>query len=1005
MPRTSHWLAALVACCARAALAAPADAPASELELRLAELRRPEPVAGEAIVVKSLRFASGPGGIELESGSLWPLTRAGGRVVEWVFVGRGRLRLEPPDAIEAGQLDLFTGARTFDEAFTSGVFVIAHDGAGKALESRPKAAPDADAQRRAVEAAESWRASAERRLLEVEGNLLADALGDRLFDGFFAARLEGETLGRFLYVVDPEETEQVTLGKFHPLDVSAREKRKIERAIGSEQREGRLLGERFEDLGEFDNWVSATLAGSDGSRRAGTSSFEPAHYEIEVAIDDRGEQISGRMSVDLVKRIAGASVASFRVHPDEVVERVADGLGAPLASYREGATLLVRLPAEAPAGERVRVALDFRGRLIERESGRIALRDTIYWHPHAGTQDRATYDVTLRWPRRLELVAGGRSAEPARAEGDTMRARRLLERPSAAFGFEVGRYDGRELRRRRRAGHSRLRPRRQAAAPRFAPRSARRSATASTTSSRTYGPYPFAELAVVTTPRPESQALPGLVTLSSLMMADLGWLGQLLGFEDRRTIVAHEVAHQWWGHDLGWKSYRDQWISEAMANYAALAWSRARLPADQRPAVGPTSGWQEYLLAETREGRTVESLGPVVLGRRLFSTKSDSAYAAIVYTKGALILDMLANAVGQENFADLLGAICRQASGKLISTEDFLTLLERGAGTELDELAARYVYGTGMPEVLYEYRLSPAAAENGKWVVEGSARQVVAYRWRWRLERREDGELVPRRLQVAQTDAQTDVVVTPFQVGIYEAASAKDSERRKAERGEAPVANKMMRGRLAIRGEATPFRFEIDHRPVEFWLDRDGEAFASFVDARRSPKLAEFVRGQELAARDDRAGAATAWRSGLAAEYEAVRKSSAAPVAAGERKSAARRLDARLHLALAELALDAGDTAGAERELEAADDAVGLAGPGLLEGWFDLVEGRLALARGDAAAAYRKLRKTDAGWAEASLFRALAARAAGRTADFRAAIAEAKERGADVSALGAEAPN
>ena len=75
MPRTSHWLAALVACCARAALAAPADAPASELELRLAELRRPEPVAGEAIVVKSLRFASGPGGIELESGSLWPLTR------------------------------------------------------------------------------------------------------------------------------------------------------------------------------------------------------------------------------------------------------------------------------------------------------------------------------------------------------------------------------------------------------------------------------------------------------------------------------------------------------------------------------------------------------------------------------------------------------------------------------------------------------------------------------------------------------------------------------------------------------------------------------------------------------------------------------------------------------------------------------------------------------------------------------------------------------------------
>src|SRR5205085_5894459 len=33
---------------------------------------------------------------------------------------------------------------------------------------------------------------------------------------------------------------------------------------------------------------------------------------------------------------------------------------------------------------------------------------------------------------------------------------------------------------------------------------------------------------------------------------------------------AHEVAHEWFGHKIGWKSYRDQWLSEAFAEYAAM---------------------------------------------------------------------------------------------------------------------------------------------------------------------------------------------------------------------------------------------------------------------------------------------------------------------------------------------------------------------------------------------------------------------------------------------------
>src|SRR6185503_16390421 len=124
-----------------------------------------------------------------------------------------------------------------------------------------------------------------------------------------------------------------------------------------------------------------------------------------------------------------------------------------------------------------------------------------------------------------------------------------------------------------------------------------------------FSPYPRRELTLVTVPRDSSQSLPGLITLSDLMMADLGWLGTLLGIEDRRTVVAHEVAHQWWGHEVGWESYRDQWLSEALANWSAMLYAHEKLK-DAGPLTGPLAGWQRELEATLPDGRRVESVGP-----------------------------------------------------------------------------------------------------------------------------------------------------------------------------------------------------------------------------------------------------------------------------------------------------------------------------------------------------------------------------------------------------------
>ncbi|GMU65962.1 MAG: hypothetical protein AMXMBFR36_22360 [Acidobacteriota bacterium] len=992
-PMISAVRARRVLLCGALALA-PGALPAAATDVPPGPVLRPAAADAPARSVAGLHLRTGTATLELASGAIWPLTSVGGRAVEWVFVGRGRAKLEPPDEIERSQLELFTGASALDEEFTAAVFAVANDAAGRALEARPEVtvAPEAAATARALAA--SWRASAERRLLEVEAALWADAAGERLFEGYFAAWIEGAELGRFLYVVDPATSEQVTLGRFEPLAADARDRRKIERRLRREQREGRLVGQRFEDLGVFDHWVSTAMRGADGAARPGNAPFEPVRYQIDVAVEEREEGISGSMTVELVSVIDGARVVPILVHPDLTVEsvRLDEEGSAELERLRGTRAVVARLPDPIAAGGHVRLRVAFRGRLLERDGSSWALRDTIGWHPHLGTVDRATYDVTFEWPERLALVASGR-----RVDGGVRRAgrrweRRTLEAPALAFGFEIGRYevetfaaggvavrlafdpDGKDL------GSEVRREIRMAIV----------SGLEFLTS--TFGPPPSPELTVVSTPREFSQSLPGLVTLSNFMMADFGWFGALVGIEDRRTVVVHELAHQWWGHQVGWRGYRDQWLSEAMANYSALAWARAELPAEQRPALGPTSLWRLVLDAETVDGRTVESLGPLVAGFRLSSSKSEDAYGAIVYKKGAIVLDMLANVVGQETFLANLGRIVAAAAGKRISTEDLLAMLERTSGTELDDFAARYVYGTGQPEIVYDYRIAPAG---DRWVVEGTARQQASWRRRFVAERAPDGSLTVRAHGRAETDVARDVVIAPLQIGVFLPDVASDRERRRFEKGELPDPNRSMLGRIAIRGAETPFRFEVEHRPVRFWIDRDGEAFARFRDATRSPKMVALARGSDLAAADDAAGAEAAWREALAAALHAADDDRPEP----EKRRESRRVDAVAHLALAGLALDRGDLAAAETALAAARETADGRTRAALATRFALAEGRLALARGDAETGWKRLRKSDAGSAEAWLWRAIAARATGRTSELATAIEKAEQLGGDAAAL------
>jgi Peptidase family M1 domain len=946
-----------------------------------------------AVRVRGFRLGTGLGAVLLDDGVLVPAEPVAGRPVEWVFIGDGRAGMDPQDDVERGQLELFTGSPVLDERFDQAVFAIALDAASDALMRLPRAGDDP---RVAGAAAllEQWRGSPERRLLDADARLLRDAVDDPLGHGFFCGYFRGRELGRFLWVVDPLAEEQVTVGRFVAAELTAPERLRAERHLEREHRRGKLIGVVVDDLGIWDTWVSTSLRAADGAPTPGTTGVESRHYVIDATMDGKQLDLSAVARVELDVLVDGLRAVTFDVGTELIPLAVRDGDGQTLAFEHSWDELTVLLARPAAAKSSLTIEVEYRGTPLERvTSGAYVQRSPLGWYPHAGSVDRATYEVVVRWPRRYQLLGSGRVIEEGIDQEKRRWQRRALEVRSLGFSFEIGDFDTVTGR----VGEVAV----TVAIDRLGQGAARGLAAEVLQSvegpleyyQSIFGPYPLNELVVVSCPRSFSQGLLGFVTLSTPAIVDWDIWSSLLGYQDRRLLIAHELAHQWWGGQVGWRSYRDQWISEAMANYAALLYERNRLVSQggARVGLGPTSGWQADLARLTRDGRPVESLGPVTLGARLNSSLGGDVYQAIVYKKGAVVLDMLARLYGEDAFLDILRKLVRAADGRVLSTDGFLTLLERLGGVDLDWFGHQYVLGTGLPEVFYDYRIETLG--EGRWAVEGEARQRSTVVYRYRLERRADGALDVARWGEPRLDVSGSMLVVPFQIGIAEQAGGE------AGAGEM---RSFLTGRLVLRGELSPFRLEVEKRPAIFWLDRDGEVFGRFVAEARWPRRAALQRGLDLAAAGAAGEAEAAW---LAAFDQPVVTGDERWLGAGfDVEANGRALDTSLHVLLARLYLDTGRLDKAAERIELARTRLRREDRWQFERELLALDGRLAIQSGRPEQALRELRQAvdrdaELESTEVAALLAVASHLAGTPGEWIAACRDARSRGVDLGPL------
>ena len=199
---------------------------------------------------------------------------------------------------------------------------------------------------------------------------------------------------------------------------------------------------------------------------------------------------------------------------------------------------------------------------------------------------------------------------------------------------------------------------------------------------------------------------------------------------------AHEVAHQWFGHQVGWASYRDQWLSEAFAEYAAMMFVEATVKNGDKyfdeilmsytnllfgSLKGAMSKFARPWLVLTSQTE-IDRMGPIGIGTRAGTRDIPIAYLVQAYHKGPLVIHMLrvmlkARTGNDELFIAILRDYIKTNKGRAATTDDFKASLVKHAPANWDWFFDQWIDRTEIPTLKWSWTATGPDSE-GKYPLE-----------------------------------------------------------------------------------------------------------------------------------------------------------------------------------------------------------------------------------------------------------------------------------------------
>lgn len=696
----------------------------------------------DAIVVSNLELKRDNATFTFHSGSFAFYGEVNGKVTGAVFRGEGHLHLTPPDEQEKHNLQILTHSAEFNEDFDQ---VVLRFSDNTANELRKASTGKGQSERAFSEAAAHAEHLQRTKLFDnVDLRLLEDVLSP-VQGSYFRATIHGKTNHTLVFVVDPQGTDDLA-----PEEVM---------------------------LMSWNEWgpayMSSFYLAEDRARVAAHGEVDNSTYRIDsedldTTIEKSGF-LTGFATLHLTARKDGVVVLPLNLHATLRVSKVETDKSEPLdfvqEKKEEDADFGVILPAPLKKGESITLRIAYGGKDVVYNAGGSnyypVARSSWYPNSIAALGSFTNYHMLFRTPKDLQLVATGtKTAE--KHDGKMTVTEWKTDVPLSDIGFSIGKFVTRQATIKDKQGNSLvLDAYANTELPDYLqefthgteapilpggvghadtsggsllqtlnttsmlPAQLSQGQVAAQIYTSYFGPTPFNKISLTQQSACNyGQSWPTLVYLPvcgfldstqqhalNLDPADMYW----------KTVTPHEVAHQWWGQTVSWRSYRDQWMSEGFADASAAIFLLATSPKPDQYR----EFWKEarkQLTEKNAQGFRPIDEGPVTMGQRLRSDKVGwDVYRNLVYPKGAYILHMIQTMMWNPREGDALFKTTMQDFVstyrlKAATTEDFKAIVEKHMtpqmdleGTHtMDWFFREYVYGTELPNYHFESQITPS---------------------------------------------------------------------------------------------------------------------------------------------------------------------------------------------------------------------------------------------------------------------------------------------------------
>ncbi|MFI6260817.1 M1 family metallopeptidase [Micromonospora sp. NPDC051006] len=417
----------------------------------------------------------------------------------------------------------------------------------------------------------------------------------------------------------------------------------------------------------------------------GNGGYDVTHYGLDVRYDPATDRLTGRATISAT---ATQDLSRFNLDLAGLDVGAVTVGGARAEHRRDDGELVVTPPDGLPRGQPFTVAVEYAGvpapvadgalgagGFLHTDDGAIALGQpdsAATWFPvNDHPSDKASYDIAVTVPDGLAALSNGVPGPKRSADGWT--TWRWAERQPMAsylttlvigdYRVTTGTHAGRPM--------VTAVPSSEPAGGAAAVSLARTGAIVDFLATR-FGPYPFESYGGIVVADPRIGY--ALETQSRPVYGP----GFFLDDRPNPAVVAHELAHQWFGDSVSLSHWRDIWLNEGFASYA------------------------EWLWEEHDGGRTAQRAFEAQYATTDWSQPSvDPGRAAMfgnaVYKRGALAVHALRRTVGDDAFFRILRAWTAERRDGNATTEDLIVLAERVSGRQLRSLFDAWLVGGTAP--------------------------------------------------------------------------------------------------------------------------------------------------------------------------------------------------------------------------------------------------------------------------------------------------------------------